>query len=83
MKLSSVILGGDTGFLHLAVALGKRVVMLMKPAGPGTAVPFGHPDWVVAPRRDLPLASVDEEAVIQAAALALERGEICRQAVGE
>ena len=24
MKLSSVIVGGDTGFLHLAVALGKR-----------------------------------------------------------
>src|SRR5205823_5653620 len=53
MKLSSVVVGGDTGFLHLAVALGKRIVMLMKPAGPGSAVPFGHPDWVVAPRDDL------------------------------
>ncbi len=83
MKLSSVIVGGDTGFLHLAVALGKRVVMLMKPAGPGSAVPFGHPDWVVAPRDDFSLASVEEEAVIRAAALALEQGEVCPQAVGE
>ena len=82
MKLSSVIVGGDTGFLHLAVALGKRVVMLMKPAGPGSAVPFGHPDWVVAPQDDLPLACVEEEAVIQAAALALEQGEVCQQAAG-
>ena len=83
MKLSSVIVGGDTGFLHLAVALGKRVVMLMKPAGPGSAVPFGHPDWVVAPRDDLPLASVQEEAVIQAVALAQEQNEVWQQAVGE
>jgi len=49
MKLSTLIVGGDTGFMHLAVALGKRVLMLIIKAGPGKAVPFGHPDWIVVP----------------------------------
>ena len=81
MKLSSVIAGGDTGFLHLAVAMGKRVVMLLKPAGPGSAIPFGHPDWVVAPRDDLALGAIEEEAVIRAVGDALEQCEVCQRAV--
>jgi ADP-heptose:LPS heptosyltransferase len=51
MQLSTLVLGGDTGALHLAVALGKRVLMLMHEASPGSPVPFQHPEWVVeAPR---------------------------------
>jgi ADP-heptose:LPS heptosyltransferase len=48
MQLSQLVLGGDTGALHLAVAQGKRVLMLMHEARPGSPVPFQHRDWVIA-----------------------------------
>jgi ADP-heptose:LPS heptosyltransferase len=47
MQLSTMVLGGDTGALHLAVALGKRVLMLMHRAIPGSPIPYQHPDWIV------------------------------------
>jgi ADP-heptose:LPS heptosyltransferase len=83
MKLSSVVIGGDTGFLHLAVALGKRVVMLLNSGGPGSASPFGHADWAVAPPGGLPLARIETEAILQATASALSQGDLCRNAVGK
>ena len=46
MKLSTLVVGGDTGALHLAVALKKRVVMLMVAAG--QTYPMQHRDWVIA-----------------------------------
>ena len=49
MQRSRLVLGGDTGVLHLAVALGRRVVMLMDSTGPGRAFPFQHPDWALTP----------------------------------
>ncbi len=53
MQLSTLVLGGDTGALHLAVALKKRVLMLLHQDTPGSPVPFQHPDWVmVAPRSE-------------------------------
>jgi ADP-heptose:LPS heptosyltransferase len=64
MRLSTLIVGGDTGFLHLAVALGKRVVMLMVNQKPGHAVPFRHPDWVVVPQNGSPLTTVALEKLI-------------------
>ena len=48
MQLSTLVLGGDTGALHLAVAQGKRVLMLMHHVTPGSPVPFQHSDWVIA-----------------------------------
>jgi ADP-heptose:LPS heptosyltransferase len=42
------VLGGDTGVLHLAVAEGKRVVMLMHEAATGSPILFQHPEWVIA-----------------------------------
>ncbi|HZL77934.1 MAG TPA: glycosyltransferase family 9 protein [Candidatus Limnocylindrales bacterium] len=71
MKLSTVIIGGDTGFMHLAVALGKRVVMLMNLHGSGSVVPFRHPEWVIAPKTGSPLAEVAPEKVIDAVGSAL------------
>jgi len=71
MQLSTVIVGGDTGFLHLAVALGKRVVMLMHQPGAGSVVPFQHPEWVVAAPDGLPLVEMATEKVIAAAGAAL------------
>jgi ADP-heptose:LPS heptosyltransferase len=49
MKLSTLVAGGDTGLLHLAAAMDKRVVMLMGSAAPGTTHPFQHADWSVTP----------------------------------
>ena len=48
MQLSTLVLGGDTGALHLAVAQGKRVLMLMHEVTAGSPTPFQHPDWVIA-----------------------------------
>jgi ADP-heptose:LPS heptosyltransferase len=47
--LSSLVVGADTGLLHLAVALGRRVVMLMQSVAPGQTHPFQHVDWAIAP----------------------------------
>ena len=63
MKLSTLVVGGDTGALHLAVALGRRVVMLMTSLTPGSPHPFGQPEWTVVAENNLgvpgiPLASV-------------------------
>lgn len=63
LQFSALVLGGDTGVLHLAVALGRRVLMVMYLASPRCPVPFQHPDWtVVAPQpgtiADLSVAEV-------------------------
>ena len=49
MKLSRLIIGGDTGMVHLAVAMGNRVIMLMHRMDSGAPSPFGHDDWAVRP----------------------------------
>ena len=72
MKLSTLIVGGDTGFLHLAVALGKRVLMLIKRVGPGAPVPFRHPDWIVEPRAALTVEHVELQQVLQASVAAFD-----------
>jgi ADP-heptose:LPS heptosyltransferase len=52
MKLSRVVVGADTGLLHLAVAMDKRVVMLMRSNPPGSSHPFQQAGWTVtAPSR--------------------------------
>jgi ADP-heptose:LPS heptosyltransferase len=71
LKLSVLVLGGDTGALHLAVAQGRRVLMLMHRVTPGCPVPFQHPDWVVvAPRPDA-IAEISMAEVIAAGTAAL------------
>lgn len=66
MKLSTVVLGGDTGLLHLAVAMGKRVVMI-KTFG-GKCHPFQHPDWAVIPPagRGHPVSTIPTGSVLEA-----------------
>lgn len=49
MKLSTLVLGGDTGMPHLAVALGKRVLVIMHSTLPGSCVPHQHPEWAITP----------------------------------
>ena len=75
MKLSSVVLGGDTGMLHLAVALGKRVVMTMRGTGPGSCYPFQHRDWAVTPAAGRPVAAIGLDTIRQACARALTEQE--------
>jgi ADP-heptose:LPS heptosyltransferase len=49
VRLATLTLGGDTGLGHLAVAQGRRVVMLMRHTPPGACIPFQHPEWALAP----------------------------------
>ena len=64
MQLSNLIVGGDTGMLHLAVAQGKRVVMLMNHNRPGRPHPFRHPEWSLLPPVDRDIATIPLDAVI-------------------
>jgi ADP-heptose:LPS heptosyltransferase len=73
MQLSTLILGADTGLLHLAVAMGKRAVMIMASAHPGSSHPFQHRDWTVTPAEGQPVTALPASAVEAA----------CRQALAE
>ena len=66
MQLSMLTIGGDTGALHLAVAQGKRVVMLMNTNRPGRPHPFRHAEWTLAPAIERNIASLEFGAVIAA-----------------
>ena len=71
MKLSTVVVGGDTGMPHLAMAMGKRVVMIMASARKGTTHPYRHADWaVVPPVDDRIITHIPTDSVIQACAAA-------------
>jgi ADP-heptose:LPS heptosyltransferase len=65
-KLCSFMLGGDTGLGHLAVAGGRRVVMVMRGNRPGYCVPFRHPEWTVVPAQGTDLATIPATDVLAA-----------------
>jgi len=71
MKLSTLTIGGDTGALHLAVAMGKRVIMIMESLDPGRAHPFQHPEWTVVPRQGKFVTGISIETVLTACERAL------------
>ena len=71
MQLSTLVVGGDTGALHLAVAQGKRVVMLMNTNRPGRPHPFRHAEWSLAPGVERSIASINLGSVIAASEAAL------------
>jgi len=65
IQLSSVVVGGVTGFLHLAVAMQKRTVMLVGPVHePG--FPYQHRDWGITPTTGKLAADISFEQVVQA-----------------
>jgi ADP-heptose:LPS heptosyltransferase len=70
-QLSTLVLGGDTGVLHLAVAQGKRVVMLMHQAVAGSPIPFQHPEWVIASPEPEAIAKIPVRQVNEAVAAGL------------
>jgi ADP-heptose:LPS heptosyltransferase len=78
-QLSTLVLGVDTGFLHLAVAMGKRVIMMMGSVQPGACYPFGHPEWALLPADGAPVASVPVGVVWQACVQALEEQRVTSQ----
>lgn len=60
---STLVLGADTGLVHLAVALGKRVVMLMRSPFSGSTHPFRHPEWAISPPNKESVGSIRNELV--------------------
>jgi ADP-heptose:LPS heptosyltransferase len=68
MQLSTLVLGGDTGALHLAVAQGNRILMLMHKNTHGSPVPFQHPSWVVVAPRPAAIAEISVAEVNSALA---------------
>jgi ADP-heptose:LPS heptosyltransferase len=71
MKLSTVVVGGDTGLLHLAIAMNKRVEMLMASAAPGKPHPFPHADWAVTPADGRKISGIETARVIESCRRAL------------
>ena len=66
MKLCDLVVGGDTGLLHLAVAMNKRVVMLIHSAARTRCHPFQHPNWVVHPAAGADISRITVGAVMDA-----------------
>jgi ADP-heptose:LPS heptosyltransferase len=66
MQLSALVAGADTGLLHLAVALGRRVVMIMHSNAAGASHPFQHPDWTVTPPAGKMVSEIQVTAVQEA-----------------
>ncbi|MEI9865246.1 MAG: glycosyltransferase family 9 protein [Limisphaerales bacterium] len=58
LKLSTLAVGGDTGAMHLAVALGRRVVMLMHARDAGSPYPFGQPGWAIIPAKTTQMSEI-------------------------
>jgi ADP-heptose:LPS heptosyltransferase len=65
VQLATLMLGGDTGLGHLAVAQGQRVVMLMMHKNPGACVPYQHLDWAVTPEKPGRIREMTVEAVLK------------------
>jgi ADP-heptose:LPS heptosyltransferase len=68
-KLCRLTVGGDTGLLHLAVAMKQRVLMLM--TGMGQTYPYQHPDWAITPPPGKTLAEIATAPIIAAGEQAL------------
>jgi ADP-heptose:LPS heptosyltransferase len=65
---SALVLGGDTGLLHLAVAMKRPVRMLMASI---SNYPFQHPDWAIRPAPGKLVSTIPFSTVNEACAEAL------------
>jgi len=70
-KLSTLTLAGDTGLLHLAAAMGKRVAAIIQSTAPGNKYPFQHPEWAITPPVGTDVSTIGIEAVVAACERAL------------
>lgn len=64
--LSSIVVGGDTGLMHAALAAGKKTVMLVGPTNYRVIGPYKHPEWVVTPPTGYSIEAISLEQVIEA-----------------
>jgi ADP-heptose:LPS heptosyltransferase len=74
-KLSAVVVGGVTGLLHLAVAMQKRVVMLVGCPGREPGLPYQHREWAVISPLEGQMSEIQTNAVIEACTRALTESE--------
>ena len=70
-SLATLVVGGDTGLPHLALAMGRRVLIIMGSIGAGACYPYGHPEWTVVPPEGSPVSAVPADAVWRACSGAL------------
>lgn len=70
VKLSTLTVGGVTGLMHLAVAMQKRVLMLIGHPAREPGFPYQHHDWAVTPPGGGNVSGIRREAVIAACARA-------------
>jgi ADP-heptose:LPS heptosyltransferase len=66
VKLSTLVVGADTGLLHLAVALGRRVVMLIQSGKRCSSYPFQHTDWTISPSVGKNVSAISTTSMIAA-----------------
>lgn len=71
VKLSTLTVGGVTGLMHLAVAMQKRVLMLIGHPAREPGFPYQHRDWAVTPPSDGSVSEIRTDAVIEASARAV------------
>jgi ADP-heptose:LPS heptosyltransferase len=70
-KLCTVVVGGDTGLLHMAVAMNKRVVMIQGPhRHPERFYPFRKPEWKLMPAPGAAISALTVQEVINASEVA-------------
>lgn len=69
--LSSIVVGGDTGLMHAALAAGTRTVMVVGPTNHMLIGPYKHPEWAVRPPQGNMIENVSVEQVIEASKIAL------------
>jgi heptosyltransferase-1 len=70
MQLSTMVIGGDTGFVHLATALKKRVFCLAASIRPE---PYGHKDWKIEPPGGSNMAGLAVSTILDACNQALAK----------
>lgn len=71
MQLSTIVVGADTGLLHLATAMGRQVIMLMQSNHPGSCHPFQHSEWAITSGLDKKVADIPLNAALNRCDLAL------------
>ena len=70
-KLCALTLAGDTGLLHLAAAMGRRVAVIIPSTAPGNKYPFQHPESAITPAEGRDISTIGAERVITACERAL------------
>lgn len=68
LERADLVVGGDTGFLHLAVALKRRVLLL---GNRSAVIPLGHPDQTILSAGSQ-MDSITQEDVLQKIETALK-----------